>query len=233
MSEVDKKIDELIKAIKNDAERINVDDYHQTYHKECLKHVSVDGLWMEFGVYRGRSICTFADNNNGKMIFGFDSFEGLPEFWDPDNPQGVYSLAGQVPEGAIHGSNDHNPGMYSTEPTRTTRPWPNNVTLIKGLFQDTLEDFLKAVPEAPAAFVHIDSDIYSSCVFVLNTLKDRLVDGTIIAFDEIIDYPTFRQGEIKAFAEFLLENPEFDYDCLLYQGLSSYSQACFRIKKKS
>lgn len=230
MNEVEKKIDELIKAIKNDAERVNVEDYHQTYHKECMKKVQVNGMWLEFGVYRGRTICTFADNNPNKTIYGFDSFEGLPEFWDPENPQGVYSLAGLTPEGAICGNNDDNPGMYSTAPTKTTRPWPENVVLVKGLFQDTLQDFLKEHKE-PAAFLHIDSDIYSSCKFVLDNIKDRIQDGTIIAFDEIIDYPTFREGEIKAFAEFLLKNPDLDYECLIYQGLSSYSQSCFRMRK--
>jgi len=231
MKEVEEKIDELVKAIKNDAERVGKQDYHQTYHLECMKHIKNDGLWLEFGVYRGRSICTFADNNNGKMVYGFDSFEGLPEFWDNDNPLGVYSLDGLVPEGAIVGNNDDNPGMYSKEPTRTKRPWPSNVSLIKGWFSDTLPGFLTEHTDK-VAFLHIDSDIYSSCKCVLDLLEERIVPGTIIAFDEIIDYPEFRKHEIKAFAEFLLKNNHLDYDCLLYQGLGQYSQSCFRIKEK-
>jgi len=231
---VDEKIDELYDALKNKAQRITVDDYHHTYHTTIIKDVTLDGLWLEFGVYRGRSITTFAENTDN-LIFGFDSFEGLPEHWDSDNPKGCYSLAGSIPEGAISGSNDDNPGMHSSAPTNTIKPWPKNVKLVKGLFEYSLPPFLETT-KGDAAFVHIDSDIYSSCKTVFSNLKDRIKDGTVVAFDEICDYPDYRRGEIKAFAEFLIDN-NWDYECTYHQHFSkydpsAYSQGCFIIKDK-
>lgn len=41
---------------------------------------TIEGLIMEFGVYSGRTINHMANLTN-KTIYGFDSFEGLPEDW--------------------------------------------------------------------------------------------------------------------------------------------------------
>ena len=224
--DVEEKMDEILHSLKNDAQRIHEWDYHQTYLKACTSAVSVEGLWLEFGVYRGRTITAIAQNTDN-VIYGFDSFEGLPEHWDGDNPQGVYSLRGEVPMGAIAGSNDDNPGMYDSSPTRTIQPWPRNVRLVKGLFEDSLPRFLEEHPE-PVAFVNIDSDLYSSAKTVLNLLKDRIRHHTIITFDEICDYPSYREHEIKAFAEFLLETGS-EYECIYHQDLDKYNQGCFKI----
>ena len=221
-----KKIDEILHAIKKKAQRIHEWDYHDTYLTACTQAAETKGLWLEFGVYRGRTITRIAKNTTS-LVYGFDSFEGLPEFWDTDNPHGVYSLNGDVPMGAICGSNDDNPGMYDSSPTVTIQPWSRNIRLVKGLFQETLTDFL-AEHDEPIAFMNIDSDIYSSAKYVLDLTKDRFQNGTIITFDEICDYPTYREHEIKAFAEFLLDTG-FDYECLFHQDLDQYNQACFKI----
>ena len=226
---IEEKIDEILDALKNKAERIRVDDYHRTYLTACTNAVKVEGMWLEFGVYRGRSITTIAGNTDN-MVYGFDCFEGLPEFWDRDNPKGVYSLGGNIPAGAIFGSNDDNPGMYDPSPTKTIRPWPWNVRLVQGLFEDSLPPFLDEHKE-PAAFINIDSDLYSSAKTVLESLEDRIQDGTIINFDEISDYPAYREHEIKAFAEFLLKTG-FDYECIYHQDLAQYNQGCFKIRKE-
>ena len=224
---LEQKMDEILHAVKNKAERVHAWDYHKTYMAACAN--SVDGLWMEFGVYRGRTIIATAENTTS-VIYGFDSFEGLPEFWDKNNPKGVYSLNGEIPIGAIAGSNDDNPGMYDSSPTRIIQPWPKNVRLVKGLFEDSLPGFLEQ-HEQKAAFINIDSDLYSSAKTVLDLLvkENRFQDGTILTFDELCDYPTYREHEIKAFAEFLIST-EYDYECLFHQDLGSYTQACFRIK---
>ena len=50
----------------------------------------------------------------------------------------------------------------------------------------------------------------------------------MIMFDEICDYPDYRNHEIKAFAEFLIDTNS-DYECVVFQP-STYSQGCFLIK---
>jgi len=234
---LENKIDEIYDAIKNKAPRIGAWDYHKTYHTACVAKVNVYGLWLEFGVYRGRSINTIA-KQIAHPIYGFDSFEGLPEHWDHYNPKGVFSLAGHIPAGAICGSNDDNPGMYDSSPTITTEPWEENVILIKGWFNETLPFFLNDHKEK-VAFVHIDSDIYSAANTIITSLEEggRFQNGTLLLFDEICDYTHYREHEIKAFAEFLLRT-NYDYECLYHQGSEAnriptdaptYSQACFRI----
>ena len=226
--QINQKIDQILLDINNASWKQHYSDYHQKYLTHCISNVTIDGLWLEFGVYRGRSINFISSLTNNK-VYGFDSFEGLHEHWDNQNPRGVYSLDGSIPEGAIDGDNGENPGMYDSSPTKKTKPWNSNVVLVKGYFEQTLPEFTKKHNQ-PVAFMNIDSDLYSSCKTVLEELKSQIVDGTIICFDEICDYDNFREHEIKAFAEFLLETG-YSYDVIAYQP-STYSQGCFKIKTK-
>jgi len=226
------KIKEILNRISN-AELVKAkagvwDAGHVTYLKKCTDSVKIDGLWLEFGVYRGRTICNIASATTNK-VYGFDSFEGLHEFWDESNPKGVYSLAGEIPIGAIDGENSENPGMYDTSPSRKIKPWPSNVKLIKGYFDDSLPSFLLEHNE-DVAFINIDSDLYSSAKTVLSLLKERIKHGTIITFDELIGYPNFMDHEIKALAEFLIETG-FNYEILFVQNPNNYGQVCIEIKK--
>ena len=224
---VDDKINEIESDVRAKAKRVSAWDYHATYLNASCAEVKIDGLWMEFGVYRGRSITHIAGHTKN-TVYGFDSFEGLPEHWDKDNPLGVYSLNGQIPSGAIAGSNHDNPGMYDPSPTVTTQPWPANVKLIKGWFNVSVPPFIEEHKE-PVAYMHIDSDIYSSCKTVLTLFKNQIVKGTVLDFDELLDYPDYKNHEIKAFAEFLLETGH-NYEALVYQDLGAgYTQACVRI----
>ena len=221
--EIENKINEILECLNNAPWKNHASDYHQTYFKECLRQDKIDGLWMEFGVYRGRSICQFAESTTNN-VYGFDCFEGLPEFWDSQNPKDMFNLNGIIPSGAIIGEHM---SPFDPSETKSTKPWPKNIKLIKGYFDATLPTFLLE-NEGNAAFIHIDSDLYSSAKTVLTLLKDRIVKGTIICFDEICDYPDFRKHEIKAFAEFLIETG-LSCKCLVYQP-STYSQGCFVIE---
>jgi hypothetical protein len=134
------------------------------------------GRWMEFGVFRGDSINLLAEKCPSK-IFGFDSFEGLPDDWTLVHHQGDYSTGGELP------------------------PVRENVVLIKGWFADSLPRFLDAEGTFPVAFLHIDSDLYSSADYVLSTLGDRLGPGSIIVFDEFAGVTP--DDEFRAFRNFI------------------------------
>jgi len=223
---IDKTMDKIETAIRSSPKIMlnDEDKYHFYYWPEVIPFIKNDGLWMEFGVFRGRSIQRISSLTTN-IIWGFDSFDGLHEDWDNDNPKGVYGSGGEIPEGAIIGDNHD---MFNSSKTKNTEPWNKNIRFIKGYFSDTLPTFLNNHTEN-AAFIHIDSDLYSSCVDVLNNLKSRIVDGTIICFDEILDYPTYRDNEIKAFAEFLIDTG-FRFESLIYHGANAtYTQACIRM----
>jgi len=44
-------------------------------------------------------------------------------------------------------------------------------------------------------FIHIDCDLYSSTIFDL--WGNKIVEGTILVFDEYFNYPGWLHGEIK------------------------------------
>lgn len=166
------KIDSQISLIEN----LTPSSWPSGYFENTISYVKNDGLWLEFGVCSGNTINIISSKTKNK-VYGFDSFLGLPEDWGNHQPKGTYSRNGNLP--VVN----------------------NNVELVVGLFQDTLDDFLKE-HEEPVAYLHLDADLYSSTKFVLDKLKKRIVSGTVISFDEIRNYPEYRDHEIKAWLEF-------------------------------
>lgn len=162
----------------------------------AIKHVRIPGLWLEFGVYKGDDLKQIARQCRDE-VYGFDSFEGLPEDWTHFQKKGRFSLKGNPP----------------TE-------LPSNVRLVPGWFDQTLPDFLNKHRD-PIAFLHIDSDLYSSAKTVLHLVHTRLRPGTIIQFDDFVNYPGWQDGEHKAFQEFV-ELSALRYE---YIGFASSDQA--------
>ena len=144
----------------------------------ALKQCAIDGLVLEFGVYQGKSLRLIADQIV-QDVFGFDSFEGLPEDWTHLQRKGRFSLEGKIPKFE-----------------------QSNVVLVRGWFEDTLPVFLETHP-GPVRFLHVDADLYSSAVTVLSALRPRIVPGTVIVFDEYFNYPGWERHEHKAFQEFI------------------------------
>ena len=157
----------------------------------ALGKAPATGLVAEFGVNQGGTIGFIARRMALRQVHGFDSFEGLPRDWSGNNmPAGFFSRGGRLPR------------------------VPDNVTLHRGWFEDTLPDFAAAHRE-PVAFLHIDCDLYSSTRTVLEALRDRLVPGTIIVFDEYFNYPNWRNHEHRAFRE-LVESERMQVSYLGY-----------------
>src|SRR5215472_8959953 len=148
----------------------------------ALVHADADGLFMEFGVWSGYSINAFAARLPGKMIYGFDSFEGLKEDYPGTGfRRGSFGLSGMMPKVL------------------------SNVTLVKGWFDETVPKFLLQHGE-PISFLHLDADTYETTAILLNLLKKRLQSGTIIIFDEYHGFPNWTNGGFKAWQEFITKN---------------------------
>ena len=145
-----------------------------------------DGLYCEFGVHSGATINFIAERAAGRTVFGFDSFQGLPEDWRPGVEKGHFAMA-ELPK---------------------VRP---NVRLIKGWFNESLPGFLREHPGV-ASFIHVDCDLYSSTRTIFDLMGDRIVPGTVLNFDEFFNYPGWRRGEYLAFQELLAgRGLEFEY----------------------
>ncbi len=107
---------------------------------------------------------TEINDNDQSVFYGFDTFEGLPEPFDRlryTDPVGAFTASGKFPD---------------IDDVR--------IKYIKGLFQDTLMDFLSSYQPQNRVIIHNDSDLYTSSLFILTNLNAILRPGSILIFDE-------------------------------------------------
>lgn len=163
---------------------------NRTEHlSEAVTAAPKDGMLLEFGVYQGLTLNLIALLVKPRTVWGFDSFKGLPEPWvrgDGNVYQtGHFNRDGRLP---------------SVE---------ENAHLVPGWFDETLPGFL-IKNDGPVSFVNIDCDLYSSTKTVLTLLSGRLLPGSVLFFDEIVDwterhYPAWEGGEYRALSEWCRE----------------------------
>jgi hypothetical protein len=153
-----------------------------------------EGFIVEFGVAGGQSLNHLCDLTD-QTVYGFDSFEGLPQTWRPGFEKGAYAVRDM----------------------RTLR-FALNAKIYKGLFVETLPRFLKDVPGS-ARFIHIDCDLKSSTLEALVAMRPRIVAGTIIHFAQLIGYDEFENHQLAAFHEFCeMTQRTFKYICYTSSG---------------
>ena len=175
------------------------DAFKNLEHAVKLSH---EGVGVEFGVYSGKTLSIIRKHHTGP-VFGFDSFEGLPETWRKGFTKGHF-FTKQIP--TIEGT-----------------------TIVVGLFNATVPSSLEALKE-PITFVHFDADLYSSTIFALEKITPYLSTTCIFVFDEYENYPGYKKHEYKAFQEWQDNHPEFSV--LLISTVPSHEQATFKITKK-
>ena len=159
------------------------------------------GQILEFGVATGRTLNQFARWLPHKTVYGFDGFEGLPEDWTSRMRRGFFARK-------------HVPQVQK------------NCELVVGWFDQTLPGFVKKHQD-PIALLHVDCDLYSSTVTILNNLKDQIVPGTVIVFDEYINYPGWQLDEFKAWQEYVAKyNIKYEY----IGRVSRHQKVAIRIK---
>ena len=59
-------------------------------HDYALNKITLSGYYLEFGVFSGKTINHIAKKIKYN-IYGFDSFEGLPEFWREGFEKGTFN----------------------------------------------------------------------------------------------------------------------------------------------
>jgi methyltransferase family protein len=149
-----------------------------------------DGDILEFGVYRGESLLYLADRCPERRVYGFDSFEGLPDDWWA-RPK----------------------GFFKTEPPLIDR---SNLRLVKGLFHQSLPRFLTEW-SGRAALIHVDCVLYESTRACLLPILPRCQIGTVLIFDEYYNYPDFAHHEWLAWRE-VRADYKVSARCTAYDG---------------
>jgi len=172
---------------------------HEFIIKEEIQNQSID--YLEFGVANGIAIKWWVEKNKNpeSRFYGFDVFTGLPEDFGVMKKQ-HYNTEGQTPQ-------------IDDE----------RVKFIKGLFQDSLPDFLTSYEAKQRKIIHMDADLYSSTLFVLTRLIPLLQKDDIIIFDEF-GVPTH---EFRAFTDIVFAY-KLNYEIL--GAINNYLQIAIKIK---
>jgi hypothetical protein len=164
-------------------------DLHEWVTNTQLDSNLVSNGWiLEFGVATGRTLNQFAHWLSNKYVYGFDGFEGLPEDWTSRMPKGFFARS-KLPK------------------------VKSNCQLVVGWFDQTLPGFKQnKIKNDPIALLHVDCDLYSSTVTILNNLKNNIVPGTVIIFDEYLNYPGWQHDEHRAWQEFVKKHKiQYEY----------------------
>ena len=163
------------------------------------------GDYLEFGVYVGTSLSCMHEalDEEGLQhvrMFGFDSFEGLPETTVNDETS---------PHMGWKAGDYHAPLEFTRENLTTKGADWDRVTLVEGWFDETLTPkVLERHAIRKAGVIMVDCDLYSSAKKALEFCAP-LIDGeAVILLDDW--WPdklaAHEAGEKRAFEEFLKAN---------------------------
>ena len=181
-------------------------NYQKRYNLYDFVYTSGHGKgainFFEFGVRGGDSFKWWVNKNQETetRFYGFDTFTGLPEDW-LNFKAGAMSEEGNFPD--------------IKDP---------RVKFIKGLFQETLSDFLKQFDNTKKNVIHLDADLYTSTLYVLTVMDGYLKPGDIIMFDDF-GVPSH---EFLAFSNY---TAAYQRDLELIGAANNYFFTAFLVKK--
>ena len=169
----------------------------------------VPGDIAEFGVAGGTSFLsfirinkiydTYKDHNIGKrMLFGFDTFEGLPYF-NAEKDLGINTHNDKdMKIGGFNAIKDYQIFLKNICSEK-------NVKIYKGSFEKTLPRFTRENKHVSFSLIHIDCDLHKSTVTALKETILKLNVNGIILFDEIFhkNFPGETSGFWKVYNSIL------------------------------
>lgn len=143
--------------------------------QSCLAREAIDSLLyyasraplgaiVEVGVYRGGSAWHLAQlaRQQGRQLYLFDTFEGMPE-------AGPLDVANPV-------------GKFADTSAEAVQALIPDARLVKGVFPQSLQDVRLPL----VGFVHADADNYAVTKAILAEMPRRMVKGGIIVFDDFM-----------------------------------------------
>ncbi len=155
------------------------------------KIIDVQGVVMEFGTRWGQNMALFSalrgiyePFNRHRKIIGFDTFTGFPAVTSKDgNSKMMQSGHLATSEHYAEYLNDLLALHESLAPLNHIRKFD----LRKGNSIDELPRYFEEAPETIIALAYFDFDIYEPTRHCLDTIRDRVTKGSVIAFDELND----------------------------------------------
>jgi O-methyltransferase len=141
-----------------------VDEKRDSLIKLARSVADVPGEAAECGVFLGGCLRAIAEALPDKMVFGFDTFTGLPE---EARGYGDLHPAGEFSATSIEVVRDNVAGL-------------TNIILVPGIFPSRCEH----LEHYSFAFVYLDFDFYVSTRDAISWFLPRMTPGGIMVFDD-------------------------------------------------
>lgn len=159
--------------------------------------IDLPGHVVECGVFKGASLirfCTFREileSPFSRKIIGFDAFGKFPQQDSTEDQKFIEKFERDAGDGI---SVDELKKVFAYKGFE-------NYELVQGDVIETIPAYVESHPELKIALLHIDVDVYTPSVAILNNLFERVVRGGLIVLD---DYGTVA-GETNAVDEYIAE----------------------------
>lgn len=175
---------------------------HLEYIARYVVDARLEGAFVECGTWRGGALAFWARSymrNGGDVarhcLYGFDSFDGMPNMTEEDGPHTSRWLYGRELDrigaddlrGRLVGSKVNRADERECRALLDATGYPEaNRFVVKGWFQETLPQWRDRV--GPIGVLRLDGDLYESTRVCLDQLYGQVVPGGVVIVD---DYGTF------------------------------------------
>lgn len=161
------------------------------------KTLEVDGDYCEFGVAAGATATLVANElrDSNKLLWLFDSFEGLPEPTEKDFLINDFWNLGSIE--AYQGTMKYPADTVRCKLSSIGFP-EGRVRIIAGFIEETIEQ--SPLPEM-VSLAFVDFDFYKPILTALNFLAGHLSDGGHIIVDDYGDFSAGAQAAVDEFYE--------------------------------
>lgn len=168
------------------------------------KIVTVPGDVVEFGTWWGQSLVTFLNLRAvhepyaARKVIGFDTFSGYAQPGSQDRPSETIKSGGYA---VSQGYEGYLAELLEYHEQENVLAHLKKFELVRGDVVTTAPRYFADRPEAVVALAFFDMALYEPTKAALAAIEDRLVKGSVLAFDEFNDpdYP----GETQAVREVL------------------------------
>ena len=154
--------------------------------------VDVPGIVVEFGTRWGQNLGLFAalrgiydPFNRHRKIVGFDTFEGFPGVSAEDNTSSAIIFQGSL--GTAPGYADYLADVLAYHEQENPLAHIRKFELRRGDASVEVDRYLAEYPETIIALAYFDFDLYEPTRRCLEAIRDRLVKGSVLGFDELND----------------------------------------------
>lgn len=153
--------------------------------------VDVPGVVFDFGTRWGNNLSLFATfrsmyepYNRHRKLVGFDTFAGFPTVHAKDGHSDLIKV------GNVSVTDDYQKyldNIMDLQEKQNPLSHIKKYDLRAGDATKELPKYLQENPETIVALAYFDFDIYEPTKVCLEHLKDRIVKGSVLAFDELND----------------------------------------------